>query len=386
MLYEYAIPADEVLCFKTGTYTYDVIYPKTLTNGTTSQICRQLGKKTIDFSTTPPTWSSETTIDVATPSGLTVPICPENFPLGYDFETDKILIALGEWNGSSVGFRNVTNCKLLAVTRAFDNVTILQADLLTLVKTVITDATKINYWAQFFGYGGKIVGIVAPYAGTAERSCILKYNGSAWSVTNANSRYTFVQESIEPIWDADDNFIGWVTEGHGTNSHFIDVNLVVKTCYCPTGLFTHSPIYDPINHKVIWTEWGSATGAKQFVYISDPNAISGCTNFLDRTPTGTIYDNEAHAINLNTMNKAHTAIFSDGVNTWLVLYIGRGGLTTDRSAKVDLGSYSDPTKWAVLATPTNDDKIYKNGRDRCINLETKRFLSMPVFQVRPALT
>jgi len=382
MQYEQSIPTKQLLLFKTGAYTYEVIYPKQLDNGTTNQIVRQLGKRTINFSTTPPAWGTESTIDVETPSGLTNPIAPNRGIIGYDFELDEILLALGEWNGASSQLESTT-VKLLSIKRDFSSVTVKHSDLFSLVQTVAADATAIKYYVHFYGYGGKIVGAVGTYADTSERSVIVLYDGTTWSAVRANTRYDGVQELIEPIWDASDNFLGWLTEGHGTNSHFIDYSDLSITAGAPGGAYTTEPIYDPINHQIIWLEWGSELGYTQSIWTADPTTPFTAT---DVTPSGTITDNEANSIDLTTVNKSSGTIFSDGTNNWLVLQLRRGGIPEEeaRSAKINLGNYNDATAWEILADPSNVDTWRKSGRCRAIDLTNKLFLPSPMFQVIPS--
>jgi len=295
------------------------------------------------------------------------------------------LIALGEWDGVST-YLNSTTVKLLAVKRDFSNVTVLHDDLLSLAQTVAADVTRIKSFVHFMGYGGKIAGTIAAYANDTERSVIALYDGAAWSAVRANDAYDYVQEEIEPIWDAEGNFIGWLTEGHGTNTQFIKYPELTVTAKPPSGtLFTTTPIYDMVNHKVVFIEWGSSTGAKQAILVADPDPTDGYTNLTDVTPTGTITDNEGNSIDLETVNKEPGFIFSDGVNTWLVFGAARGGLPAGqaRVIKVDLGSYSDPAKYDVIADPANSDLYVRGSYCRAIDPTNKLLVPSPIFVVKP---
>jgi len=385
MQYSSDLATRGLLAFRLSAHLYELVWAEVLTNGIAEYIVRKLKKVTVDFSVSPPQWGSVSEIDVATPSGLSNPIVAYCYVLGYDFENDEILIALGEWNGSSA-YLESTTVKLLAVKRDFSNVTVLHDDLFSLVQTAAADATKIRSYAHFMGYGGKIVGALGVYANGDERSVVILYDGSVWSAVRANDAYDYIQEKVEPIWDTEDNFIGWLTEGHGTNTQFIKYPELTVTAKPPAGtLFTTEPIYDMLNHKVIFIEWGSATGDTQHVLVADPDPTDGYANLTDVTPTGTITDNEANSIDLNTVNKAHGLIFSDGVNTWLVFVGTRGGIPTDKTRvlKVDLGSYSDPAKYDVIADPTNDDRYELRGLCRAIDPTSKLFVPSPIFVVLP---
>ena len=305
--------------------------------------------------------------------------------MGYDFETDEILIVLGEWDGSSNKLYTTT-AKLLAIKRDFSNVRVLHDDLFSLAQNAAADATRIETFAHFIGYGGKIAGVLGVWANTAERSVLALYDGTSWSAARANYVYDYVQERVEPIWDAEDNFLGWLTEGHGTNMQWIKYSDLSVQAAVPSGpSFTIEPIYDMINHKIIILEWGSVTGAKQYIFVSDPDPDNGYTILTDVTPTGSITDAEANSIDLNTVNKERGLIFSDGANTWLVFGGTRGGLPTGehRIIRVELGQYNDPTKYDVLADPTGNDRYWIRGYIRAIDPVNKLFVPTPLFVARP---
>jgi len=381
MQYEYTLPAQGATLFKTGAYTYEVIYPETLDNGTTNRICRNLKKRVIDFSTSPPTWGSESSIDVETPSGFTNPIIDSASPLGYNFETDELLLGIGEWDGTSHDMW-CTSVKLLAIKRDFSDVTVLISDLLTLIQSAISDASHIGTCVKFSGYGGKITGAVSVASNTGsanERSCLITYDGTSWTAIHANTRYDSVQQGLEPIWDASDNFLGWLTRGHGTNSHFISYPDLSVTAGCPGGLFTTEPIYDMINHQVIWIEWGSTTGATQHIWIADPTDPFDAT---DVTPTGTKTDNEGNTIDLNVDMKLFGSIFSDGTNNWFVTGIwDNPNAAYSRVMKVTLGSYNNANAWDFIADPSGDDRYAIHGDIRTIDPVNKLYLPNPLIIV-----
>jgi len=379
MQYEYELPTITATMFKTGAYTYEVIYPEFLDNGTAQYIVRKLKKRTLDFSTSPPTWGSESEIDVATPSGLSNPIMSHKCPLGYDFENDRLIFLLGEWDGTSKILKTDT-AKIMAVKRDFSQVTVLHSDVLSLIQSAISDASRIEAYAGFGGYGGKIVGAVAVWSdsGTsAERSCILKYDGSSWSAVHANSRYDYVQEDVEPIWDENDNFLGWLTEGHGTNSHFIEYPDLSIEANAPGGAFTTEPIFDPINHKVIWIEWGSSTGATQHVWTADPTDPFNAT---DVTPSGTKTDNEGNTIDLNVDCKSDGSVFSDGTNDWLVVKLyDNPNRNYFRAMKATLGSLNDANAWDFIEDTNGSDEHCIMCGVRCYDPTNKKALPVPFF-------
>lgn len=385
LTYLNSITSCQIYTFKLSTTLYEVVWCEELDNGTTQRLCRKMKKRTVDFSTLPPTWGAITEIDIGTASGFANPLVSIRVPLGYDFNTDSLLVAMGEWNGSSSIFE-CTNVKLLSVKRDFSQVTVLHNDLMTLAKTVKSDIAHVRHYVQFSGYGGKIVGAMVCYTNTgipAEVPIILRYNGTTWSAYLANSRYNYAQEAIEPIWGTDDTFYGWITEGHGTNCHFIKYSdLSVITCY-PSGM-THTlePCYDPVNHKILWGEWGGAAAAE--LYTSDPSATLGATNFVNVNPTGTIYDNEGNAIDLHISQKGNLVFFKDASNYWLVMtaIVGEGASQVVRTKRVNVGHYNESAHYAILANYLNNDKLYIDGRSRGIDPVAKLVVPIPVLTLR----
>jgi len=370
--------ADAYIAVQTATKKYEVVYAEQLTNGTNTHIVRKLKKRTINFNYYHPTWSTESEVDIATPSGLTNPVSSARSVIGYDFDSDEFLIALGEWDTVS-GALECTTVKLLSVTRDFQTVTVLHADLLTLAKTAIADADVIQAYAHFWGYGGKLVGVLGTYAGAAERACIVTYNGG-WIANHVNSRFDFIQQYVEPIFNASDVFIGWLTEGHGTNSHFVKTDLSIVTCYPPAGLFTTAPVYDMVNHKIVWIEWGSAAGAIQYIHTADPDATTGCTNYLDKTPTGTLTDNEGNTIDLQKTNKLGGQVFYDNQNYRFLMRVHRKDLPAgvNRNLETDLGIYNDGSLYDIINNPDKNDKFGIYGTSRTVDPTNKVLLPNPM--------
>jgi hypothetical protein len=376
-----------ILAFKIDKRTYEVVYPEYLDNNTTKYICRNFKKRYLFFDNPTPEWSDEETIDVATPSGLTNPILPLRLSQGYDFKTDEILFALGEYNGSSTYLDSAT-VKLLGLKRDFSTVTVKQADLLTLVKTVVADATRIYGYSHFWGYDGKIAGAIAAYKTSTERSVVATYDGATWAATRCNTYSDGVQEGLEPIWN-NNTFIGWLTEAHGKNGLFINPSLTITQLYFydaygDTDSFanTPQPLYDMINNKVIWIEWGGSAGVVQKLKVGNPDATYGFGTLTNVTPSGTITDNEGNNINLNTTCKHNGAIFSDSVTNSFQFSCYRGWTAWAngdyRLLKTELGTYNDSAKYSIMATSANDDKLALNATIRCVNLGKKQFAPMPL--------
>lgn len=377
------------ILIKTGTREYDFFYPETLDNGYTRFICRSVAKVHVNFSTTPPTWGSVTHINIETPSGFTNPQISNvslNTGLGYDFQTEKILLVVGEWVSPNAHWY-CTDVKLLAIDRTTGAVTVLHADLLGLAKTIVSTITQTNLVADAMGYGGKIaiaLGCYDPTSGYAahDRSIMILYNGTTWSAINPKPVQDGIQMKAEPIFDSGDSFIGWLTDGHGTNSIFLKPDFSWVGCKPPNTLFSTNPTFDMINHKVVWLEWGSGTGSVQHVHVADPDVTSGCVNFVDKTPSGSLVDNEGGSRNMTKVCKVGSGIFSDETNFWFIMYGYRGDTSglPDRAFKCDLGYYNDITHWAYLADPTNLDQYY-SVLTRCVNPTTKLLVPNPLITV-----
>ncbi len=383
MQYEQAVPAQHILLFRKATYVYDAYYPKQLDNGTTQFICREFAKRQIDFSKEPAEWSDEKTVDVATPSGFTNPILPIKNIIGYDFYRDGILFVLGEWDGKS-WLLTGTQAKLMIVNRDLTRVEVLHDDIFSLAREAEPEATHIKGYVHFSGYGGKIVGALATYRGDDERSVLAVFDGSKWSGVRANMRLDTVQEGVVPVWDVKGYFIGWVTEGHSTNSLFIKISdLSISPCYPPVSITTTEPVYDMINRKVIWAEWGASEAYAQRIHVSDPDPANGCVNFKNVTPYGSVKDKEGHTIDLTIVNKYRPAIFKDNVHKWLVVGVMRGGLPEGihRILKADLNDIGNASKWEVVTRPTGDDKLFM-GMVACYDADRKP-LPSPVIPAVP---
>lgn len=385
LTYTHAASTNQAILLKLPQHEYGVFAPELLGNGTTTKIMRNLKEYSIRFQSETPFWGGPVTYDVATPSGLTTPISSTRHPLGYHFGTESILIPLAEWDGSSTEVSSTT-AKLLSMKLATSAVTVLQNDLLTLVKTAIADASVIKYFMHFYGYGSKIAGILGVHtAGAVERSCVITYDGSTWTATNANSRFNYIQEAIEPVWLADDTFYGWLTSGHGTNSHYIKYSdLSVNAVIVNSTNYSTQPIYDMINHKIVWLEGGSGIGSKQYIITADPDITLGHTNQQDKTPTGTLVDNESNSWDLNKTGKVDGNIYTDLTNSWFVLGgINNPGYNRFRTFKTTLGTYDVDANYALLQNSSGNDKIYCNSPTRCINQETKLLEPNPILPLVP---
>jgi len=369
------------ILIKKSSTKYEVFFPELLSNGTINVITRNLLAKEFD-------WASGSFTDIGSYSieeitGFANPILfmPA---VGYDFDNDRVLLVIGEWDGSSQ-WPITTQAKLIAINRDLSGHEVLIDDIVALVKSVVTDVDQIRYHAHAFIHSGLGALIVGAYAGSSERSVIIVSTdgGQTWNAVHANSRYDYVQEELEPIWDGD-TFLGFLTEGHGTNSHWIKTDGSIQAG-APGGLFTTEPIYDPINNKVIWIEWGSETGATQYVWIADPNTPFSAT---DVTPSGTITDNEGNSIDLATVNKKDGHIFTDGVNNKFVFEGYRGGIPSGevRWFAVDLPVSSGSTYDLVVDDAGNDRFGGIPGTRRyirAIDPSAKKLIPTPILTAVP---
>ncbi|RLG81366.1 MAG: hypothetical protein DRO40_09785 [Thermoprotei archaeon] len=369
------------ILIKKSSTKYEVFFPELLDNGTIKTISRNLLAKEFD-------WSSGTFTDIGsysieTASGYSNPIsfAPT---IGYDFDNDRILLVIGEWDGSST-YPRTTNAKLIAIDRDLSGHEVLIDDILSLVKNAAADADQLRSFGHAFIHSGLGALIAGAYAGDSERSVIIVSTdgGQTWNAIRANSRYDYVQERLEPIWDGD-TFLGFLTEGHGTNSHWIKTDGSIEAG-APGGLFTTEPIYDMINNKVIWIEWGSGTGDVQHVWVADPSTPFTAT---DVTPSGTITDNEGNSINLATVNKLYGNIFTDGENYKLVFVGYRGGIpeSETRLIAVDL-PVSSESIYDLIVDDAGNDRFgtYPGFRPiiRAIDPSAKKLIPTPILTAIP---
>jgi hypothetical protein len=369
---------NEFLVFKISETRYDVVYPKPSENDLTKHITRRIGKRTVNLSVDPPNWSVETEIDVAKPSGFNNPIGVYRNKMGYDFERDEILLVLGEHEGSSDRF-SCTEAKLLGVKRDFSEVNVRHDDLLSLAQQGRADVDNLQTYASFHGFGGKYYGALRPDEDGKECGECAYYNGMSWEVTDVTkARYGGAQERVEAVFDAG-KFIGCITEGHGMHSHFIDTTGEIKECKPPNGLFTCEPVYDSVNNKIIWIEWGSGTGATQHIHVADPDSEVGCKNFVDRTPSGIMIGDEGERLDLNKTNKANGAVFSNCDHGWFVMVMYRGGLPkgVSKMVRTPLGAYDDSKKYEFIVDSTTNRKNGLSGVCRAIDPTSKIYVSVP---------
>lgn len=368
------------LLFKKSSTKYDVVYPELLSNGTIDVITRKLMVK--EFDVIEGTFNDIGTYDIDSASGYANPISFRS-NIGYDFDNDRILLVIGEWDGSSTD-SITTKAKLIAISRDLSEHQVLIDDILALVKTVVSDADNLRYFGQAFIHSQLAVLVAGVYSGSYERSVIIVSTdgGESWEVIRANSRYDFIQQRIEPIWDGS-TFIGFLTEGHGTNSHWIKTDGTV-VAGSPGGLFTTEPIYDPVNNKVIWIEWGGATGATQHIWIADPASPFDAS---DVTPTGTITDNEGNSIDLSTVCKIGGIIYSDGQRNKFMFNTYRGGVPSGekRIIATDLPIHED-NEYDIVVDSNNNDRwkaFVFNPYIRAIDIASKKIVTSPLITAVP---
>lgn len=365
------------LFFKISDTKWEVIAPEQLSNGTTDFIVNNLKKYTLDLSAG--TLTEDTSFDVKTLAGLNTPVIPTRRALGYDFQNDEILIGVGEYDGSSSSLQSST-VKLLAIKRDFSSGTVLIDDVLTLAKNAASDATLIKYYFQCWGYGGKIACGVGTYADTSERSVILTYDGTSWSAIRANTNYDYIQEGIDLLWNGD-TFIGWLTEGHGTNMHYISADLSTVKFTRPGGLFTLEPCYDPVNNKVWIGEWGSGTGATQNLWYCDPDPTSGIANCANATPSGSMSDNEGNSADLSQVFKANLAIVEGG---YLMFMAKRGGWPEDGRTLAMTIQALPPGQPELVVDDQGSDMIAIWGVLRAIDPSLGKIVPIPAIVVHPS--
>ena len=358
---------------------FDIVFPEYRTNGQIYNIIRSV--KVVEFDWQQGTFTELGSYMLPSDIGLNVPQLFKN-GVGYDLDNDRILLVLGEWNGSSLA-PVTSNAKIIAVNRSLDAHEVLIDDLLSLVKQAVPDADELRENASCFivnGLGAIVAGV---RSGGAERAwhAVSTDGGSTWESRHSNDRYDYQHEGLEPFWDGD-TFMGFLATGHGTNSLWIKTDGSYEA-NSPGGSFTTVPIYDMLNNEVIWTETGSATGAIQHIWYAPPSSPFNAT---DVTPTGTITDDEGNTIDLSLVWKMRPHIVMVGGIGYLA-FIGccQGGL--------------GPSDYRVICTqlPVRSGNTYEllrySGGDviplvpagaifiRAFDLSSKKPLPSPIYNI-----
>jgi len=312
------------LLVKKSSAKYLVFYPEVLDNGTIRAIARDLVAKEFDWSAGAFTDVGRYSIESATKYANPIVF---GYGIGYDFDNDRILLVVGEWDGVSK-YQITTRAKLVAINRDLSGHDVLIDDILALVKQAASDVDEIRYYGHAYIHSKLGAVVVGAYAAGAERSVVIVSTdgGETWSAVRANARYDFIQERLEPFWDGD-AFMGFLTEGHGTNSLWIKTDGSIRAG-APGGLYTTEPIYDMINNQIIWIEWGSGLGDVQRIWVASPRAPFDA---VDVTPGGTLTDNEGNSIDLSRVCKIDGVIFTDGKNNKFVFQAYRGGIPEGES-------------------------------------------------------
>jgi len=379
--YETSIPGlmNAILIQKSANL-FDIIFPEMRTNGTIYNIVRAV--KVVEFDWAQGTFTEVGSYQLPSDIGLNVPQL-FNRGVGYDLDNDRILLALGEWNGSSTTPVTST-AKIIAINRSLDAHEVLIDDLLALVKQAIPDADELRSYACCFiinGLGAIIAGV---YSAGAERAwhAVSTDGGATWESRHSNDRYDYIHEGLEPFWDGD-TFMGYLVEGHGTNCLWIKTDGSYEA-NSPGGAFSIVPVYDMVDNEVIWLEWGSATGAVQHIWYAPPSAPFNAT---DVTPSGTLTDAEGNTIDLATANKIKGIIVNVGGVNYLLIRVFRGGLPTGepRIICTQLPVRSGNT-YELLTYSGGDRILDPDGIGyyiRAFDLSSKKPLPCPLINVIP---
>jgi len=359
---------------------FDIVFPELRTNGQIYNIVRSI--KVMEFDWQQGTFTEIGTYQLPTNIGLNVPQLFRG-GIGYDLDNDRILLALGEWDGSSMEPISTT-VKIVAINRSLDGHEVVIDDLLSLVRQAVTDADEIRYYASCYiinGLGAIVAGV---YSAGAERAwhAVSTDGGQTWTSRHSNDRYDYIHELIEPFWDGD-TFMGYLVEGHGTNCLWIKTDGSYEA-NSPGGTFTIEPIYDMLNNEVIWTEWGSATGAVQHIWYASPSTPFNAT---DVTPSGTLTDAEGNSIDLSTVSKLDGHIVMVGGVGYLLFGGSRDGVPSGerRIICTQLPVRSGNT-YELLTYSAGDIIKYIVGLRfivRAFDLSSKKPLPCPLINVIP---
>jgi hypothetical protein len=337
---------------------------------------------TVNVNTSPPTVSAPIFFDIQHVTKYTTPVLPYRGQIGYDYGTDQLLMCISEWDEVHA-YVNVAKSKMLqliGIKPDFSGAEILHPDVFSLVAGK-SGVDHIKHYAHCWGYGGQYCMAVGTYAGSAERSFIITCMDDVWTATEANTRYNYIQELVEPYWDGT-TFRGWLTEGHGTNTLEIRYPTQAITQDAVGGLFTLQPTYDMRQNHVVWTEWGSGIRSPQHVWTAPVNDVF--KGMLQIPPDTAIDDLEGNHINLVTMMKLTQGFFQDQTRYWLIFNVYRGGLPlgVQRVVKCTADEYSCETEYAVIARHHGCDQLSGPGPCRTINPQHDTLESNPMVIIR----
>ena len=363
-----------------STNKFDIIFPELKTNGQIYNIVRAV--KVVEFD-----WSTGNFTEIGSyplPAELGLDT-PQLFlgGIGYDLDNDRITLVLGEWDGSSMEARGTT-VKVIAINRSLDGHEVIIDDLFSLVKQAVTDADELyghaNCWI-INGLGAIVIGVRS--AGN-ERAwhAVSTDGGVSWTSRHSNDRYDYIHEIIEPFWDGD-TFMGYLVEGHGTNSLWIKTDGSYQAG-APGGAYTTQPIYDMLNNEIIWIEWGSSTGEVQHIWYAPPSSPFNAT---DVTPSGSLTDAEGNTIDLRTVCKLDGHIVNVGGVGYLLFRGNRGGIPSGepRIICTQLPVRSG-NNYELLTYSAGDRTIHITGLRilvRAFDLATKKPLPCPLINVLP---
>jgi len=346
------------------------------TNGQIYNIVRSI--KVIEFDWQQGTFTEVGSYPLPTDIGLNV---PQLFGrgVGYDLDNDRVILVLGEWNGSS-SFPITSTAKIIAINRSLDAHEILIDDLLSLVKQAVTDADELRFYASCFiinGLGAIVAGV---YSGGSERAwhAVSTDGGATWTSRHSNDRYDYIHQDLEPFWDGD-TFMGFLVEGHGTNCLWIKTDGSYEA-NSPGGLFTIEPIYDMLNNEVIWIEWGSATGATQHIWYASPSTPFTAN---DATPSGSLTDLEGNSIDLATVNKSLGHIITVGGVGYLLFKGHRGGVPSGEFRLIATQLPVRSGNSYEILSYSGGDRIRDSPRIRTFDLSSKKPLPNPLYNILP---
>ncbi|MHA1590229.1 MAG: hypothetical protein ACTSVA_06470 [Candidatus Njordarchaeales archaeon] len=299
---------------------FDIVFPELRTNGSIYNIVRAV--RVIEFDWQQGTFSEVGSYPIPSELGFNIPQL-FRYGIGYDLDNDRILLLLGEWDGTHM-WPSTTKAKVIAINRSLDSHEVIIDDVFALLQQVVSEAHHVGYCGNCYiinGLGALVcTGYTAPGVECAFHA-VSTDGGVTWEPRHSNDRYDYGHQKLEPFWDGD-TFMGFLVEGHGTNCLWIktDGSYEANT---PGGAYTIEPVYDMLNNEVIWLEWGSGTGAVQHIWYASPSSPFSAN---DVTPSGTITDAEGNTIDLATICKLEANIITLNGVGYLLFVAERGGI------------------------------------------------------------
>jgi|GEM_PF-5119062 len=199
----------------------------------------------------------------------------------------------------------------------------------------------------------------------SEKGAILWCDRSGNCDEKVNSGNTYYE--MLPIFK-DGKLRGILVSGHHSDPKYCEYDTTTQnmTCTTPNVPTTFTPVfqYDPINQRIIGHEYGSSTGAKQYIwYYKLDDVVNKTWNYVDITPSGSLQFPSGDTADLSTVNKSSLKIVYDMDKREYIVLLGvaRGGITT-AVLNVKLGDLYNKTGYQYTVYEGESEGIFTSPR------------------------